>query len=173
MRCSEGPSNEHAQTSKPKPYVTPSPKKTPHSVLLSLLHHLPSCPPTPEARETPSFWLLALHIIESGTNQSRGILLCKDFLNIYLVLPSAVLDQVLIISSPDYCNYLITSLSFPPASVVFGKYDDGTSQLKTGLWFPYPSKKSNLIHYCGTNVLSCSCLLIYTMESAGVRYDMW
>lgn len=85
---------------------------------------------------------------------------------------SAVLDQVLIISFPDYCQ-LFYNLSHPPGSVVFVKYDNITSQLKTGLWFPYPSKKINWIHYCGTNVFSCSCLLIYAMGSAGVKYDMW
>lgn len=66
------------------------------------------------------------------------------------MLLSAVLAQVLIISSPDYWNCLIISLSFPPASVAFVKcqYDDVSFQLKTGLWLPIllkGKKKSGFI----------------------------
>lgn len=90
------------------------------------------------------------------------------FLNISkcsLCVLSAVLDQVLITSFPDYCNCLIIILSSSAASAVFVKcqYDDITSQRKTGLGLPHISQGKKIqIYYYGRNPLCLSlCLLIY------------
>lgn len=76
------------------PTLSPPPKNTLHSVLLPSLHHLPSCP-----HQKPENLLNFGLLLFTSSNQalSPREFSFLIFPNISLVLPSAVLNQVLII----------------------------------------------------------------------------